>query len=170
MIDLGNTISELKEKAPSIIYERIKKIVDDCNKNDPDSTGNDFQSDFGGGIMLVECNEDLRRVYTPIESKWTKEAQDPSCGGWASLLETASSFDSCEWIGEEEFVEVLLCTNNAGGTVFFIPADIAKAAPNVLESIRLTNVAWNPTVFAKDDDLECIEVDANTLTDIMRRI
>jgi hypothetical protein len=146
MLKLGNTYEEVMRIAPSAVFTAIDSVCQSYNEgvSDVDYIGKDFNSEIGGDFLLVEAYEDLKDIYTPIESKLPKAQQSETCGGWASILETPSSFDVCEWIDEEKtFVGILLCTNDAGGTTFYVPAEIVSQCPNIEKSIEMTKEAWN---------------------------
>jgi len=135
---LGNSLKELEEGGPIEVYEYIKEICD----NDEEMDLTDLEGQFGGKIYLIETIEDLKGIYTCQESKLPKHEQHPLCAGWASIVEVADSFDACEYIGNGKFVNILLCTNNAGGNTFIVPRGIADTCDNILKSIELTNTAW----------------------------
>jgi len=75
---------------------------------------------FGGCVGIVEEQEDLKQIHPT----------------WANLLEGPGSYDWCMWVCEERYVELCLCTTNAGGDVFFIPKDYVNE--HVLKSIELS--------------------------------
>jgi len=139
---LGNSLVELYVGGPIEVYEYIKSICD----NDPDMDTTDLENEFGGKIYLIETVEDLKSIYTCQESKLPKHEQHDMCGGWASIVEIADSFDACEYIGNNKFVNILLCTNNAGGNTFIVPRVIADTCENISKSIELTNKAWSQNV------------------------
>lgn len=144
MKKLPNTLSELSTEAPPQIFNALKKAVSGYELSDEELADNSLEELFGGGVYLVETSEDLKSIGTPLETtlKNADGSVDMSLGGWASIAETASSFDVCEWLPDASFVMVLLCTNNAGGSTYFIPASIAAINSNVLMSITLTMAAW----------------------------
>jgi len=139
---LGNSLVELIQGGPLEVYEYMKDICD----NDPDMDTTDLESQFGGKIYLIETKEDLKAIYTCQESKLPSHEQHPMCGGWASIVETPDAFDACEYIGNGKFVNILLCTNNAGGNTFIVPRGIADTCENIGKSIELTNTAWTSNV------------------------
>jgi hypothetical protein len=88
---------------------------------------------FGGKIQLVESKEDLREISTGIASV----ANDR----WLTLYEVPESFDVCDWTDkDQDFVQVVMCWNDAGGPLYFIPKEFVTE--NVLDSIKLTNAYW----------------------------
>jgi hypothetical protein len=144
MKDLGNSIGVVYTTAPLPLYQYIKAMVDRCNQELPpeEHVGKNLSNEFGGKFLLVEDIADLKKIYTSAESELPVAEQDPDCGGWASIVEAPNSFDMCEWILDGGYVAVLLCSNNAGGTTFFVPEEIANNCPNLLASIDETRAAW----------------------------
>ena len=146
MLKLGNTYEEVRQTAPTAVFIYVDNLCKSINEDQACGApiGFNFSDELGGPFMLVESYEDLHKVYTPIESKLPKDEQQEECGGWASVIETASSFDLCDWIDPDKtYLGICLCTNDSGGTTFFIPDEIVKDCPNLSESIRLTTEAWN---------------------------
>jgi hypothetical protein len=122
---LGNNFEELIEnEAPESLIDLIKEMYISIDSDDEE----DFEMDLGGGFYLIESLEDLSEIYTATLNEDTNE--------FYTINERADFFDICEYTSCKQFVQVLLCTNNAGGNTFLIPAAIAEQTPTVLESIE----------------------------------
>jgi hypothetical protein len=111
------------QHAPAEIRDRLALIVGDEAIEDV----------LGGPVCIVEYAADLKQVVTS-----TPSALHP--GAWASVLECPGAFDSAEWVGD--YLEVLACSNDAGGTLYFIPRPLVTQ--NLERSIEMTNAANQP--------------------------
>jgi hypothetical protein len=130
MKNLGNTLNEIQSgDVHKDIYHYLVDIADQYNESELNTPVEDM---FGGGFWLCEKPEDLKNVFTATEG--------PD-GRWLSLVETADSFDVCRWLDGGNFVAILLCTSNDGGTTYFIPKYLVTQ--NVLDSIEMTRKAWD---------------------------
>ena len=99
-------------------------------------------SDYlGGDVYICECEDDLKQIQG-CDFAWA-EAHG---GVWPNVTDMAMSWDSCcylqEAIGEPQWVIFLLCWNNAGGHVYYVPKHLWTAA-RVVEHIAATDSAWN---------------------------
>jgi hypothetical protein len=137
------TNAEEINEAPKPVYDFIETLLKQCELEDEDAYAKDaFNSIFGGAFYLVENEEDLKSIYTSTESNLPPDEQEEICGGWASIVEKADVFDTCEHILDGTYVQILLCTNNEGGNTFIIPRGIADKCDNIRRSIMLTKEAW----------------------------
>lgn len=66
---------------------------------------------------------------------------------WPDVTDQVMSWDQCTYLGEKdgdpELALFLLCWNDAGGPVFYVPKYLWQAA-KVAEHIAETNRHWNP--------------------------
>ena len=98
-------------------------------------------SDYlGGNIYVCEIEDDLKQIKG-CDFEWAEIH-----GGWPNVTDMPMSWDSCcylqESIGEPQWVLFLLCWNNAGGPVYYVPKHLWTAA-RVSEHISETDNAWN---------------------------
>ena len=98
-------------------------------------------SDYlGGNIYVCEIEDDLKQIKG-CDFEWAEIH-----GGWPNVTDMPMSWDSCcylqESIGEPQWVLFLLCWNNAGGHVYYVPKHLWTAA-RVSEHIAATEKAWN---------------------------
>ena len=75
---------------------------------------------FGGAVAITEEPSDLKDIHSE----------------WADLTERPGSYDWCGWVCGKKYVELCLCTTNAGGDLFFIHKDHVNE--HVLKSIDLS--------------------------------
>lgn len=136
MKELGNSLFELKKNCEYLDF--IKKLEDyfkSFDDNFGESMGDNFELDLGGKVYLVETQEDLKEIQTPLFDKVNNK--------YYTLFEKAAQFDVCDFVNnslhQPVAVHLLLCTHNGGGNTYLIPIDIANANPNVMTSLRLTN-------------------------------
>jgi len=120
---------ELKE-APETIYNYFRNLEDS-----KELTKVPFMEWYGGDVHLIENEIDLIEIPTTVEAVGENR--------WKSITEVPDSYDSCRWLPDKTYVEIFMGTTDAGGPTFFIPAEIAKQEPNVLESIKMSNEAWS---------------------------
>ena len=116
------------QHAPAEIREHLGAILGD--QDDP------FESCLGGWVCVVEDLSDLAEVVTAAPS-----LSEP--GRWASVLERPGAVDSAQWVGD--YLEFLLCSNNAGGTTYYIPRAIVARCPNLERSMEMTNAGASPS-------------------------
>jgi len=90
----------------------------------------DYMSDFGGWVYVLERPEELHWIDTLVKH--------PTKNRWMHLNEASSVFDIAEWTEDGLYAVIWMATNNAGGPVFFIPREIAEGSEHVLESIAMT--------------------------------
>jgi hypothetical protein len=113
------------------------EIVDHiCNLQDGNFYENiNFEEYWGGPVVLIENSHELQIISTA-------QTSETHPGEWASILETADSFDECRYIADGKYVVIFNATTDAGGTSYYIPRHIADTCPNLAKSIELTEVAW----------------------------
>lgn len=137
-----NSLSSMQTDpaVPESVYNFMDNVVNGTKEytEEEDEVAKDFNLYLGGQVKLVESFEDLKLVPTIEESKLDKQLQLPDLQGWASILETASSYDLAEKLPEGDFIVMFIATNNAGGDSYFIPTDIADQCPNIELSIKIT--------------------------------
>jgi hypothetical protein len=97
-------------------------------------------SDYlGGNVYVCETEADLKQIQG-CDFEWAE-----AHGGWPNVTDIAMSWDSCcylpESIGEPQWVIFLLCWNNAGGPVYYVPKHLWQVA-RVSEHIAATEKAW----------------------------
>lgn len=133
MKKLGNTMDELEQNCPSEgLIAQFKNYL--SFQQEYDSSFNlesaTFTEEFGGYVYLIETVNDLKEIPT------VRLSQDKL--SYLSLHDTSSEFDICEYV-DENYLQVLLCTNNGGGNTYLIPKEIVESSENVKNSILLTN-------------------------------
>jgi hypothetical protein len=139
MIDLGNNLVELRQRCPSpdflkIVETSFAKHNEDFEVYYDEEYGSNFQVDLGGGIYLIETPEDLIKV----ETLRLHETLDR----YYNITEAITAFDICEYIENNTFVYVLLCTNNGGGNTYLIPRIIADIFPTIDATIAYNNCEY----------------------------
>ena len=117
---------ELKH-APPEIRDHLSAILGDEIAS--------FDVCLGGWVCVVENICDLAEVVTAAPSP-----SNP--GRWASVLERPGAVDSAQWVGE--YLEFLLCSNNAGGITYYIPKAIVAQCSNLERSMEMTTTGTSP--------------------------
>jgi len=97
-------------------------------------------SDYlGGNVYVCETDDDLKQIQG-CDFEWAEEH-----GNWPNVTDMAMSWDGCSYVqeseGEPQWVMFLLCWNNAGGPVYYVPKQLWTMA-RVTEHIAATENAW----------------------------
>lgn len=111
----------------------IKSYIKDILDNYGIKEFEEYEDELGGAFYVVETAEDLKQI---------KVLEKDDNGGWNSLYYTEGSFDSAEFLANGRYAAFLMIWNNAGGNTYFIPQEFCNK--HVLDSITLTQRAWNP--------------------------
>lgn len=102
----------------------------------------DYADFLGGYVHVCETEADLRHIQG-CDMEWA----DAHGGRWPDVTDLPMSWDSCAYLsepdGEHRWVLFLLCWNDAGGPVYYVPKHLWQAA-RVEEHIAESNLAWNP--------------------------
>lgn len=98
---------------------------------------NQNYSDFlGGNVFVCEAEDDLLQIHG-CDFEWAEEHD----GQWPNVTDIAMSWDACTYLdeasGDPEWAMFLLCWNNAGGHVYYVPKHLWVQA-RVSEHIEIT--------------------------------
>lgn len=97
---------------------------------------------LGGYVYICESADDLRQVVG-MDMEWASTHGNQ----WANVTDLPMAWDSCTYLtekaGDPEFAMFLLCWNDAGGPVYYVPKRLWNAA-RVVEHMAATNAVWNP--------------------------
>lgn len=101
----------------------------------------DYVNYLGGYIYVCETADDLLQIHG-CDFAWAEKHE----GHWPNVTDIAMSWDACNYLDETSsdppWVMFLLCWNNAGGPVYYLPKHLwAKA--RVTEHIEVTNPILN---------------------------
>lgn len=106
-----------------------------------DEAAADYADFLGGNVYVCEVEADLLQIHG-CDFEWA-EAHG---GVWPNVTDMAMSWDSCAYLpeskGEPQWVIFLLCWNNAGGHVYYVPKHLWNMA-RVAEHIAATENALN---------------------------
>lgn len=121
-------------------FEDATKVTEDAMEwlylKDKDTDDMDFNGYLGGDVFICEQPDDLKEV-----EGCDMEFAEANNDRWPNLTDMAMAFDVCDYVlGEPKFVAALLCWNNAGGPIYYIPE--ALWTENVINSVKLTNEVW----------------------------
>jgi hypothetical protein len=102
----------------------------------PEAT-QDYNEYLGGYVFLCETELDLLHVLG-CDFEWAKAHN----GNWPNVTDVAMSWDDCRYLeevkGDPQWVIFVLCWNNAGGPVYYVPKHLWTQA-RVNEHIKATN-------------------------------
>lgn len=102
--------------------------------------GEDYADFLGGYVHVCETEDDLKQIQG-----CDFEFADAHGGRWPNVTEMPLGWDSCHYLneppGEPEWAMFLLCWNDAGGPVYYVPKTLWQLA-RVEEHIKETNQAW----------------------------
>lgn len=100
----------------------------------------DYNGYLGGDIHICESEDDLKEIVG-----MDMEFAESHGNRWPNVTEQVMSWDQCAYLkqkdGEPEWALFLLCWNDAGGPVFYVPKHLWQAA-RVAEHIAETNRHW----------------------------
>jgi len=100
----------------------------------------DYNGMLGGDIHVCESEADLKEIVG-MDMDFAKAHGDR----WPDCTEQVMSWDQCAYLSEKdtepEWALFLLCWNDAGGNVFYVPKHLWQAA-RVAEHIAETNQHW----------------------------
>ena len=117
-----------KGTAEDVTLEAIEKYQAE-NPPPIDEEYDEYDYMLGGSLCICETPEDLKEIEgVDFEFADTHKR-------WPNMTDAPLGSDSCFKVhGEPEFIMFLLCSNNAGGNVFYIPK--ALWTDNVLNSLQ----------------------------------
>jgi hypothetical protein len=102
----------------------------------PEAT-QDYSDYLGGYIYVCETQEDLLQILG-CDFDWAEKHN----GKWPNVTDMPMSWDACNYLeeptGDPQWVIFLLCWNNAGGSVYYVPKHLWVKA-RVIEHIAVTN-------------------------------
>lgn len=97
----------------------------------------DYGDLLGGYVYVCETKDDLLHIQG-CDFEWAA-AHD---GNWPNVTDLAVSWDFCNYLdeitGDPQWVIFLLCWNNAGGPVYYVPKHLWVHA-RVTEHIKATS-------------------------------
>ena len=101
----------------------------------------DYVGNLGGYVFVCEDEEDLLHIKG-CDFEWASLHE----GSWPNVTDLAMSWDACHYLdeshGEPQWVMFLLCWNNAGGPVYYLPQQLWTKA-RVTEHIKANNPTQN---------------------------
>ena len=101
----------------------------------------DYNGMLGGDIHVCQAEADLKEIVG-MDMEFAKTHGNR----WPDCTDQVMSWDQCaylnEKVGEPEWALFLLCWNDAGGPVFYVPKHLWQAA-RVAEHIAETNRHWS---------------------------
>ena len=116
----------------------------------PDVMDN-YDEMLGGDVYVCQSEDDLKEVVG-VDMAFV-ESHD---GRWPNVTDQVMSWDACHYLSQKsaqgeapedapedtaEWAMFLICWNNAGGPVFYVPKHLWMSA-RVAEHIAETNRAW----------------------------
>lgn len=124
------------------IANAINIINDDINRLlVQDEAALSYSDYLGGNVYVCQSEVDLEQIQG-CDFEWAEKHG----GVWPNVTDMAMSWDSCSYlqesVGEPQWVIFLLCWNNAGGHVYYVPKPLWNMA-RVTEHIAATDSAWS---------------------------
>lgn len=100
----------------------------------------DYNGYLGGDIHICESEADLKEIVG-MDMEFAETHDDR----WPDVTDQVMSWDQCAYLkqkdGDSEWALFLLCWNDAGGPVFYVPKHLWISA-RVAEHIAETNRHW----------------------------
>lgn len=102
----------------------------------------DYVNLLGGNVYVSETADDLKQIVG-MDMDWASTHGNQ----WPNVTDLPLAWDSCAYLteksGDPEWAMYLLCWNDAGGPVYYVPKQLWHAA-RVAEHMAATNAVWNP--------------------------
>ena len=132
------------------IYPQPNRYIDEafdiCESNidwllsQPESE-EDYDGMLGGNVHVCESETDLKEIVG-MDMGFAKTHGNR----WPDVTDQVMSWDDCRYLnqknGDPEWALFLLCWNDAGGPIFYVPKCLWAAA-QVAEHIAETNRSWS---------------------------
>jgi len=102
--------------------QRILEIRNSLSDSEEDS----FVYNLGGELFICETEEDLTQIEG-CDFDWAKAHDDK----WPNVTDKPMSWDCCDFVSKDRssgWAVFLLCWNNAGGNVYYVPERLWEAA------------------------------------------
>ena len=117
--------------------------VDDSDitwlRDEPYAT-EEYNGLLGGEVYVCEGEDDLNAVVG-MDLQFAKENDNR----WPNVTELIMSWDVCDYVkvasANPRWVKFLLCCNDAGGCVYYVPEPLWQSA-RVIEHIAATEKFW----------------------------
>lgn len=97
---------------------------------------------LGGNVYVCETAEDLKQIVG-MDMDWASSHDNQ----WPNVTDLPIAWDSCTYLaeksGDPQWAMFLICWNDAGGPVYYVPKQLWQAA-RVEEHMAATNTVWNP--------------------------
>jgi hypothetical protein len=96
---------------------------------------------LGGYVYICETESDLLEIHG-CNFEWA----EGHGGHWPNVTDISMSWDACNYLeeisGNPEWAIFLLCWNNAGGSIYYVPKHLWLKA-RVAEHIAASECEWN---------------------------
>jgi hypothetical protein len=96
---------------------------------------------LGGYVYICETESDLLEIHG-CNFEWA----EGHGGHWPNVTDIPMSWDACNYLeeisGNPEWAIFLLCWNNAGGSIYYVPKHLWLKA-RVAEHIAASECEWN---------------------------
>lgn len=101
----------------------------------------EYNGMLGGEFHVCESEPDLHQIVG-MDMEFARTHGNR----WPNVTELVMGWDACDYIkeqsGDPQWAMFLLCWNDAGGPVFYVPKHLWQAA-RVAEHIAATNQCWD---------------------------
>jgi len=105
-----------------------------------DEVEEDYNGMLGGEVHVCESEEDLKQILG-MDMEFARTHGNR----WPDVTDQVMSWDQCDYLkekdGNSQWAVFLLCWNDAGGPVFYVPRKLWEAA-KVAEHVEETNRHW----------------------------
>ena len=125
-----NSLKELEEKAPEMIYEEIKAFLEITAEPEKfDVAAANFITFMGGNVYIVDRFPDLYDI------------QFYGDFGLTNIVVTDCAFDDAYILAPYcSYYVITIITNDAGGDVYYIPREVATKCVKLMEAFESSRV------------------------------
>jgi hypothetical protein len=115
--------------------QKIIEIKNSLNTSEEDS----FIYNLGGDLFICETEEDLKSIEG-CDFEWAKAHDDK----WPNVTDKPMVWDHCDYVNRDPasgWFVFLLCWNNAGGPIYYVPQALWETA-RVEEHLKVHIESW----------------------------
>lgn len=95
---------------------------------------------LGGDLFICETAEDLKEIEG-FDLEWAEKHNNK----WPNVTDIPMAWDDCNYLNKDKttgWAFFLLCTNNSGGPIYYVPENLWEKA-KLVEHMAMHNQTWS---------------------------
>lgn len=124
-------LEELKHSEVSYLFKELlesEKEYEEALLKTKENPETFFMEYLGGYIHILSSLDEVSKIDTGLYN----DVEDR----FFNLSELSDSFDICRWTEDRQFLEIMMVTSNSGGSIYFIPKQLALQHTYLMESLN----------------------------------